>query len=166
MRDVAYWPSTFIKELEQAKPADGVLLHALGGPSFLYQSPETSIWIDPYFYGTPDDAVPDADVLREHRARGEEELGRGAMRVLLEEVVLDRPDLVEAQLVRQLHLLERIVVDGALRLTRPGARDRQLVEESEFHGRLLWRIRCSMSRVEAGGQAAKCIAAPACNGSR
>lgn len=60
MRDVAYWPSTFVKELEQAKPAAGALLHALGGPSFLYQTPETAIWIDPYFYGTPDDAVPDA----------------------------------------------------------------------------------------------------------
>ena len=33
---------------------------SLGGPSFLYRTPQTTIWIDPYFYGTPDDSVPDA----------------------------------------------------------------------------------------------------------
>jgi L-ascorbate metabolism protein UlaG (beta-lactamase superfamily) len=49
-----------VQELEKAKPEQGVVFHALGGPSFLYQSPQTSIWIDPYFYGTPDDAVLDA----------------------------------------------------------------------------------------------------------
>lgn len=60
MRDVSYWPRTFLDELEKTKPAQGVVFHALGGPSFIYQTPQTTIWIDPYFYGTPDDAVPDA----------------------------------------------------------------------------------------------------------
>ncbi|HZQ05528.1 MAG TPA: MBL fold metallo-hydrolase [Anaerolineae bacterium] len=60
MRDVAYWPKTFLDEVEKSKPQSGVLFRALGGPSFVYQTPETTIWIDPYFYGTPDDAVPDA----------------------------------------------------------------------------------------------------------
>ena len=63
-----------------------------------------------------DDAVADADLLGDHGAGGEEQLGGRAVGVLLEEVVLDGPHLVEAELVGQLHLLERVVVDGALRL--------------------------------------------------
>lgn len=60
MRDVAYWPKTFLDEVERSTPVDGVRFFALGGPSFVYRTPQTTIWIDPYFYGTPDDAVPDA----------------------------------------------------------------------------------------------------------
>jgi L-ascorbate 6-phosphate lactonase len=60
VRDVAYWPETFIREIENAPVHSAALLRALGGPSFLYRTPRTAIWIDPYFYGTPDDAVPDA----------------------------------------------------------------------------------------------------------
>lgn len=60
MRDVAYWPKTFLGEVEQTTVESGILFWALGGPSFLYRTPQTTIWIDPYFYGTPDDAVPDA----------------------------------------------------------------------------------------------------------
>ena len=59
-------------------------------------------------------AVPDADSLRLHRARREEQLGRGAVRVLLEEVVLDGPDEVEAELVGEPHLVERVLVHLAL----------------------------------------------------
>ncbi len=60
MRDVAYWPRTFLDEIEKNAPERGALLRALGGPSFVYRTPQTTIWIDPYFYGTPDDSVPDA----------------------------------------------------------------------------------------------------------
>ena len=60
MRDVAYWPKTFLDEVEQSKVERGVSFWSLGGPSFLYRTPQTTIWIDPYFYGTPDDSVPDA----------------------------------------------------------------------------------------------------------
>lgn len=60
MRDVAYWPKTFLDEVEGKKIDAGVRLWSLGGPSLLYRTPQTTIWIDPYFYGTPDDAVPDA----------------------------------------------------------------------------------------------------------
>src|ERR1700694_2289339 len=60
MRDVAYWPKTFLDEIENAPVSGAALLRALGGPSFLYRTPKTAIWIAPYFYGTPDDAVPDA----------------------------------------------------------------------------------------------------------
>ena len=60
MRDVAYWPKTFLDEIEEKTVDNGILFWALGGPSFVYRTPETMIWIDPYSYGTPDDAVPDA----------------------------------------------------------------------------------------------------------
>src|SRR5579863_1637777 len=60
MRDVAYWPRTFLDELEQASVDAEPVLWALGGPSFLYRSAQTTIWIDPYFGGTPDDSVPGA----------------------------------------------------------------------------------------------------------
>ena len=60
MRDVAYWPKTFLDEVERRTVERGVRFWALGGPSLIYRTPETMIWIDPYFYGTPDDAVPDA----------------------------------------------------------------------------------------------------------
>jgi len=60
MRDVAYWPRAFLDEVEGARVDTVPTLWALGGPSLLYRSPETTIWIDPYFGGTPDDAVPDA----------------------------------------------------------------------------------------------------------
>jgi L-ascorbate 6-phosphate lactonase len=60
MRDVAYWPKTFLDEVEGCPVEQGARLWALGGPSLLYRTPQATIWIDPYFYGTPDDAVPDA----------------------------------------------------------------------------------------------------------
>src|SRR5207249_1706126 len=60
MRDLAFWPRTFLDEIERAEVGATPVLWALGGPSFLYRSAETTIWIDPYFGGTPDDAVADA----------------------------------------------------------------------------------------------------------
>ena len=60
MRDVAFWPRTFLDELEQARVGPEPVLWALGGPSFLFRSSGATIWIDPYFGGTPDDAVADA----------------------------------------------------------------------------------------------------------
>jgi len=60
MRDVAFWPKTFLDEVEGKTIDKGILIWSLGGPSFIYRTPQTMIWIDPYFYGTPDDAVPDA----------------------------------------------------------------------------------------------------------
>jgi L-ascorbate 6-phosphate lactonase len=60
MRDVSYWPRTFLDEVEGARVGPAPTLWSLGGPSFLYRSAATTIWIDPYFGGTPDDAVADA----------------------------------------------------------------------------------------------------------
>ena len=61
-----------------------------------------------------DRAVADADALGLRRDRGEHHLGRRAVRVLLEEVVLDRPHPVEAELVGEAGLLERVAVAPAL----------------------------------------------------
>jgi L-ascorbate 6-phosphate lactonase len=54
MRDVAYWSKTFLDEIESNTPEKGIYFQALGGPSFVYRTPQTTIWIDPYFSGTPD----------------------------------------------------------------------------------------------------------------
>ena len=60
MRDVAYWPRAFLDEIEQAVVTGPPTLWSPLRLSFLYRTAETTIWIDPYFGGTPDDAVPDA----------------------------------------------------------------------------------------------------------
>src|SRR5581483_10561891 len=54
MRDLAYWDKKFLDQVAQDRPEQGILLQALGGPSFVYRTPQTTIWIDPYFSGTPD----------------------------------------------------------------------------------------------------------------
>jgi L-ascorbate 6-phosphate lactonase len=56
--DVGTWPPEFLSELEGERPAGAPLLWALGGPSFVYRTAETTIWIDPYFGGTPGDSPP------------------------------------------------------------------------------------------------------------
>ena len=58
MSDVGTWPPEFLSELEGERPAGAPLLWALGGPSFVYRTAETTIWIDPYFGGTPGDSPP------------------------------------------------------------------------------------------------------------
>src|SRR5207249_1290474 len=59
--------------------------------------------------GHDDDAVAEANVLRPLTRRCKEDLRRGRMRVLLEEVVLDLEHVVEPELVRQLYLLESVL---------------------------------------------------------
>ncbi len=81
------------------------------------------------------DAVAEPDVRRPLRARGEEHLGRARVAVLLEEVVLDFPHDVEAQLVSQLDLIERVVDELLLAVLRPRPRQLVLVEDAEFHER-------------------------------
>ena len=63
----------------------------------------------------------------------EHDLGRRAVRVLLEEVVLDAPHRVEAELVGQARLLERVHVHLALVRGRERPRDGELEEDPELH---------------------------------
>ena len=56
------------------------------------------------------------------------------MRVLLEEVVLDFPDEIEAHAVGELDLLERVGDELSLAVVPPRARQLVLVEDAEAHG--------------------------------
>ncbi len=75
MNDTLTWTRDFLDEIEQTRVERGVLLWALGGPSFALRTPHSLIWIDPYLGGTPPDspaglhravAIPiDAELIRE-----------------------------------------------------------------------------------------------------
>ena len=78
-------------------------------------------------------AVAEAHVLRLHRDGAVEHLGVRAMRILLEEVVLDRPERVEAHLVAEHRLLDGVLVGQILAVVVPRARDGDLVEHRKFH---------------------------------
>ena len=60
------------------------------------------------------DAVAEPDALGARGGGGEEHLGRRAVRVLLEEVVLDRPGVVEPEPVGELDLVQRVLHQLAL----------------------------------------------------
>ncbi len=66
-------------------------------------------------------------------ARGEKDLRRGGVRVLLEEVVLDLPGVVDAEAVGELDLVERVLEQLELAAVAPGPRELVLVEDAEFH---------------------------------
>src|SRR5205085_8115222 len=79
------------------------------------------------------DAVAQPDPRGALARRREEHLRRGRVRVLLHEVVLDLPHVVEAGAVRDLDLLERVVVQALLGAVLPRAGKLVLVEEPEPH---------------------------------
>lgn len=56
MRDSSHWSPVFLREIESYETDQGVALWHLGSPSFLYQTPQTRIYIDPYFGPTPPEA--------------------------------------------------------------------------------------------------------------
>ena len=80
-----------------------------------------------------DDPVAEADPARALAGGGEEDLGGARVRVLLQEVVLDLPDVVEPEPVGQLHLLERVGQQLGLVGLALGAGELVLVEEAEPH---------------------------------
>src|SRR2546425_3265149 len=82
-----------------------------------------------------DDAVAEADALGARGARGQEDLGRRGVRVLLQEVVLDLPGVVDPEPVGQLHLRERLVDEAHLAVLLTGSGELVLVEDAELHGR-------------------------------
>src|SRR5207302_10983230 len=100
------------------------------------------------------DAVTEADPVGALRAGGEEDLGGRGVRVFLEEMVLDLPDVVDAEPVGQLDLIERIVIEPPLGVVIPGGagRLRQLVfvEQAEFHRGDLSKIPTSQPSLLAG----------------
>ena len=70
---------------------------------------------------------------RERGDRAVEDLGVRAVRVLLEEVVLDRPERVEPHLLAEHRLLDRVLVRLVLLAGRPRTGDGDLVEQRELH---------------------------------
>src|SRR5580700_11956420 len=79
------------------------------------------------------DAVAEANTFGALRAGGEKYLRSRRVRVLLEEMVLDLPDVVDAEPVGELDLVERLLVEPQLRILGPRLRQLMLVEKSEFH---------------------------------
>ena len=80
-----------------------------------------------------DDAVAEAHVLGALAARRQEHLGRRRVAVLLEEVVLDLPHVLDAERVGQLDLVERVLDQLVFGAVVPGPADLVLVEDAELH---------------------------------
>jgi hypothetical protein len=55
------------------------------------------------------------------------------VRILLEKVMLDLPDVVDAEPIGELNLVERLLVETQLGLLTSRLRQLMLVEQSEFH---------------------------------
>ena len=55
------------------------------------------------------DPVAEADPLRALRNRREEHLGRARVRILLQEMMLDFPDVIDPERVRELDLIQRVL---------------------------------------------------------
>src|SRR5215212_8852140 len=79
-----------------------------------------------------------ADVPRALAGGRQEDLRSARVGVLLEEVVLHLPHVVDAEAIGQLDLLERVRDQLLLCVLRPGARQLMLVEDPESHGCSLW----------------------------
>jgi hypothetical protein len=71
--------------------------------------------------------------------RAEEDLRRRGVRVLLEEVMLDAPGVVEAEPVGELDLGEGVLERLVLAALPPRAGELQLVEDAEFHAAEAYR---------------------------
>ncbi len=80
-----------------------------------------------------DDAVAQADVLGSLAHRGQKDLGGRRVGVLLEEVVLDLPHVVEPEPVGQLDLVEGVGDQLLFAGVGPGAWQLVFVEEAELH---------------------------------
>ena len=80
-----------------------------------------------------DGAVADPDPLGAGGDRGQEHLRRRAVAVALEEVVLDRPHPVEAELVGEDRLLEGVLVHEALAVAVERRGHGELEEDAEAH---------------------------------
>ena len=79
------------------------------------------------------DAVPEPDPGGAGGGGGEEDLRRRRMGVLVEEMVLDLPGVVEAEPVRENHLVERLLEEAVLVALPPRLGQLQLVEDPEAH---------------------------------
>ncbi len=86
--------------------------------------------------GGPLIAVTQADVRRSLRRRCQEHLGCRGVAVLLQEVVLDLPCVIDPEPVGELDLFQRVVEQPVLGTVVPRPRQLVFVEDSELHGPL------------------------------
>ena len=78
---------------------------------------------------------PEPDPSRALAGGAQEDLRRRAVRVLLEEVVLDGPCVVEPQAIGQLDLAQRVLQHLILALLTPRPGNLHFVEDPELHAR-------------------------------
>ncbi len=55
------------------------------------------------------------------------------MGILLQEMVLDLPRVIDANAVGELYLFERFAIDSMLSISVPGSRNLVLIKDAEFH---------------------------------
>ena len=79
------------------------------------------------------DPEPEPNVLGALAGCGEEDLRRGGVTVLLEEVVLGQPHRRETGLVGGLHFVEAVLEQQVLVVVAPRPRQRKLVEQRDLH---------------------------------
>src|SRR6202521_4215462 len=79
------------------------------------------------------DSMPEPHVLCTRSARREKYFRGGGVCVLLEEVMLSRPDVVEPDAVGEFHLLERIFQQLMLGLRGPWTRQLMLIKSTYLH---------------------------------
>jgi hypothetical protein len=84
--------------------------------------------------GKLDDPMAEPDPLRALTGRCQEDLRSTRMRVLFQEVVLDCPDIVKAQVIGQLDLLECFLQELFLGPFVPRTGYLMLIEQTESHG--------------------------------
>jgi len=72
--------------------------------------------------------MPDMDLPGPRRGGGQKDLGRRGVGVLLQEMVLVGPEVVEAQLVRQFRLGQRLMDQAVFGVVVPGPGKLQLIQ--------------------------------------
>src|SRR5579862_1240086 len=83
--------------------------------------------------GGQHDSVAEPHLRGALTCRREENLGGARVRVLFQKVMLDFPNVGEAELVRQLDLIERVLNQLQLAFFLPRARELMFIEESKSH---------------------------------
>ncbi len=68
---------------------------------------------------------------------GKKDFGRGGMRILLEEVMLDFPHVIDADFVGEFDLVERVLDQFQFRAGTPRTGQLMFVERPKFHRRFL-----------------------------
>src|SRR5208282_2943786 len=79
------------------------------------------------------DSMAEADVLRALAARREENFRRRRMRILLEEVMLGCPHVVESEAIGEFDLFERVLEQLMFGIASPWPWELMLIETANFH---------------------------------